>query len=78
MIKCDTPVDPGEASRLHEGSGSVPSLELPDAPDFVSRRSRLPLEQMLPLLEQYRRWFPPTEAMVAQRAKRKCDIEFIL
>jgi hypothetical protein len=78
MKKYDTPAAPAEALMLHEQAEQTPSLELPDARDFVSRPSRIPLERMIPLLEQYRRWFPPTEFMIAQRAKRKCGAEFIL
>ena len=78
MKKCDTPAEPVEALPPREPAESSPSLDLPEAPDFVSRPSRIPLERMIPLMEQYRRWFPPTEATVAQRAKRKCGVEFVL
>jgi hypothetical protein len=78
MKKYDAPANPAEALTLHETSEPIARLELPDAPDYVSRPSRIPLDRMIPLLEQYRRWFPPTEAMVALRAKRKCGVEFIL
>lgn len=78
MKKCGTPAKPVEALTLHERAERAPSLELPAAPDFVSRPSRIPLDRMILLLEQYRRWFPPTEAMAAQRANRKCGVEFIL
>ena len=78
MTKYDTPAEPVEAPTLHERAERTPRLELPEAPDFVSRPSRIPLDRMIPLIEQYRRWFPPTEAMVAQRARRKCSVEFIL
>jgi len=72
------PADPNEALTLRDRSTSIPSLELPNAPEFVSRPSRISLAQMLPLLEQYRQWFPPSEAMIALRARRRCDVEFIL
>ncbi|MDA1275450.1 MAG: hypothetical protein O2960_15620 [Verrucomicrobia bacterium] len=78
MKKYDAPAEPVEALTLHERSEAIFSLELPNTPDFVSRPSHIPLDRMIPLIEQYRRWFPPTESTVAQRAKRKCCVEFIL
>jgi len=76
--KYDTPAGSVEPLVLHEPASQLLSLDLPNAPDFVSRPSRLSLERMVALLEQYRRWFPPTEAMMAQRTKRKCNVEFLL
>ena len=78
MKKHDAPADPIEALALHEAAEPTPRFELPDAPDFVSRPSRIPLDRMISLLEQYRLWFPPTQAMIAQRARRKCRVEFVL
>ena len=77
MKKYDAPLDPSEQSTL-DAPASIPALDLPDAPDFVSRPSRRTLAQMIPLLEEYRQWFPPTDAQREQRRKRKCDVEFIL
>jgi hypothetical protein len=59
-------------------SSPFAKLDLPDAPDFISRRSPIPFERMLALLEEYRRWFPMTESQREQRLKRKCDVEFVL
>ena len=56
----------------------VPDLDLPDSPDFISRRTPMSLEQMMPLLEDYRRWFPLTAAMREAREKRRVTAEFIL
>ncbi|MEW6158237.1 MAG: hypothetical protein AB1813_12435 [Verrucomicrobiota bacterium] len=67
-----------EASALDDRAGLLADLELPDAPDFVSRRSPIPFERMMVLLEQYRVWFPPSERQRDQRFARKCDIEFVL
>ena len=57
---------------------SVPDLDLPDSPDFISRRTPMSLEQMMPLLEDYRRWFPLTDAMREIREKGRLTAEFIL
>ena len=53
-------------------------LELPDDPDFRSRRSRLSLEEMLPLMEQWRQWFPKATITQEQRLRAKCHVEFVL
>jgi hypothetical protein len=53
-------------------------LELPDAPDFRSHRSRLSLEEMLPLMEQWRQWFPKAAITQEQRLRGKCHVEFVL
>ena len=78
MKKYDTPSGPVEAETLQERVEWAGTLELPDAPDFVSRPSRVSLDRMILLMEQYRRWFPPSDAVIAERAKRKCGVEFIL
>ncbi len=78
MKKHDSPADPIEALDLQERVALAPGLEFPDAPDFVSRPSRIPLDRMLSLTEQHRLWFPPTQAMIAQRTRRKCGVEFVL
>ena len=57
---------------------SAPDLDLPDSPDFISRRTPMSLEQMMPLLEDYRRWFPLTAAMREAREKGRVTAEFIL
>jgi len=46
--KYDTPAEPVEALTLHEPAEWTPSLELPEAPDFVSRPSHIPLDRMIP------------------------------
>ena len=56
----------------------VPDLDLPDSPDFISQRTPMSLEQMMPLLEDYRRWFPLTDAMREAREKRRVTAEFVL
>lgn len=57
---------------------TVSDLDLPDSPDFISQRTPMSLEQMMPLLEDYRRWFPMTDAMREIREKRRVTAEFIL
>lgn len=53
-------------------------LELPDAPDFVSRRSLLPLDRALEFVEEMRRMFPLTDRQRALREEVRCTEEFIL
>jgi hypothetical protein len=65
-------------AAVEKPAGSV-ELDLPDAPDFVSRPSRpRPLEKWVAMLDQYRRWFPPTAAELERRRKWKCAAEFKL
>ena len=52
MKRYDTPSGPAEAQTLHEPVESAGALELPDAPDFVSRPSRVSLDRMILLMEQ--------------------------
>ena len=63
---------------MHDRVPGVPDLDLPDSPDFISRRTPMSLEQMMPLLEDYRRWFPLTAAMREAREKRRVTAEFVL
>ena len=63
---------------MHDHTAGTPDLDLPDAPDFISQRTALSLEQMLPILEDYRRWFPLTDAQRAAREKGRVTAEFIL
>jgi hypothetical protein len=78
MNEPDAPQNPPEPAQLPDSRGTAPHLELPDAPDFRARRSSIPLERMLEILEQYRHWFPLTEAERAEREKRRCTVEFVL
>ncbi len=57
---------------------SVPDLDLPDAPDFISQRTLLSLDQCLFLIEEHRRLFPPTAAEMEARRQRRVTAEFIL
>ena len=61
-----------------EDSSDGLDLELPDAPDFVSRRRSLTLEQMLPILEERQRWFPLSPRARELRDERRVAAEFIL
>ena len=78
MKKLSTPLPADSALTLRESQTSVPDLDLPDAPDFISRRTPLSLEQMLPLLEERRRWFPLSAAAIEARGRRRVTEEFIL
>jgi hypothetical protein len=78
MKKSNAPPNPTELPAEQDGLTPFVKLDLPNAPDFVSRRSSLSFDQMLALLEEYRSWFPMTEAQRAQRLERKCNVEFVL
>ena len=67
-----------DALVSHDAPISGFDLELPDAPDFISRRRALSLEQMLPLLEERRRWFPLSPSARALRNRSRVTAEFIL
>jgi hypothetical protein len=56
---------------------SLPDLELPVAPAFVSRPRSIPLDQMLDILEEYRQWFPALRTR-PRRETERCLEEFIL
>lgn len=78
MKSASTPPPPEEplATRRRQTKGA--ELDLPDAPDFVSRRRTLSLEQLLVILEERRRWFPLTPAMAEIRRQRRVFAEFTL
>ena len=62
---------------LHDRSETF-DLELPDAPDFVSRRSRYGLARVMEFLEEYRAMFPPNAYNLKRRQERRCTEEFVL
>src|SRR5262245_44911433 len=76
MRKSSEPSHPDPGLRLHDQAGTVPALELPDAPDFVSRRTPMTLAQFLPLLEENRKSLS-SAALHASR-HRPVSAEFIL
>lgn len=78
MKKSSTPPPREPDLELHDQPAAVPDLDLPDAPDFVSRRTPMTLEQALPLLEERRRCFPLTSAMREARHQRRVTAEFVL
>jgi hypothetical protein len=55
----------------------LPDLELPEAPDFISRPRAMPLDRMLDLLEEYRQGFPALRRPRRRQAER-CLAEFEL
>ena len=69
---------PEPALVLHDQLAGVPELDLPNAPDFVSRRTPMTLEKLLPLMEERRRLFPRTAAMAEARRRRRVYKEFVL
>ena len=62
--------------RLHDQGCAAPALELPDAPDFVSRRTPLTLAQVLPLLEENRKSL--NDATLRACRRRPVSAEFVL
>ena len=63
---------------LHDRPADVPELDLPDARDFVSRRTILPLAQALSILEERRQMFPQQSAAARARRRQPVPAEFIL
>lgn len=78
MKKSALPPDLGIGFEIEHSAHCALDLDLPDAPDFFSQRSTVPIDQILSWLDQYRQWFPQTHAQREQRMKRKCGVEFIL
>jgi hypothetical protein len=80
MKKSSTPPGLEPSHALHDRAIGIPDLdlELPIDPDFVSRPPRLTLEQAIPVLEQYRQWFPPRPGEAERRLQGKCAVEFVL
>lgn len=63
---------------LHDRPADVPELDLPDAPDFISRRTILPLAQALSILEERRQMFPQQHAAARARRRQPVPAEFVL
>ena len=63
---------------LNDRPAGVPELDLPDAPDFISRRSPMTLAQVLPLLEERRRMFPKSGRGLSAHLRRPVEAEFVL
>jgi hypothetical protein len=76
MRKSSEPSHPDPGLHLPDQAGAGPGLEFPDAPDFISRRTRLTLAELLPLLEENRK----SLSSVTLRAYRRRPVsaEFIL
>ena len=72
------PPDPGPEGVLRDAPPGVPMLDMPEAPDFVARRSPVSLAQALVLLEERRHWFPLSQASRESRRQRRVTTEFIL
>jgi len=62
----------------HEPEASIPDLELPADPGFVSFPPRSSIEEMLLWIEQARRWFPRSFPTEEERLARKSAVEFVL
>ena len=73
MKKSDMLHSGNEPECLHDAG--VPELELPDAPDFISKRSPRSLEQMLVFLEEFRQW---ESVKNYQKPYEMCSVEFVL
>lgn len=63
---------------LHDLQARAPELDLPDAPDFISRRTILPLAKALSILEERRRMFPQQRAAARSQRRQPAPAEFIL
>ena len=73
MKKSETP--PGVETNATSRDEAGLELEFPDAPDFISRPSRRTLAEMLPLLEEFRRW---PQVMKSKQPQERCLVEFVL
>jgi len=78
MKKSPEPSPPDPGLVLHDRPGGVPELELPDAPDFVSKRTPMTIAQFLPLLEERRKMFPKSRDATLVRRRQPVEVEFIL
>lgn len=78
MKKSPEPSLPDPGLVLNDRPASVPELDLPDAPDFVSRRSPMTLAQVLPLLEERRRMFPNSGKNLPPELRRPVEAEFVI
>jgi hypothetical protein len=76
--KSPEPSRPESSFLLHDRSVDGPELELPNAPDFISRRSPMTLAQVLPLLEERRKMFPGSGRTLPRHWRQPVDAEFIL
>jgi hypothetical protein len=78
MKKSPEPSKPENGLVLHDRVADAPELELPNAPDFISRRSPMTLAQVLPLLEERRRMFPTSGNALPAHWRQPVAAEFIL
>jgi hypothetical protein len=63
---------------LHDRASGAPELELPNAPDFVSKRTPMTIAQFLPLLEERRKMFPKNRDAALLRRRQPVEAEFVL
>jgi hypothetical protein len=68
----DTRVRESEAPDCVSTAG-VPDVELPEAPDFISEPPRRTLSEMLPFLDEFRRW---KRVRRCQPHPERCTVEF--
>ena len=78
MKKSPEPSLPESGFVLHDHPAGVPELDLPNAPDFVSRRSPMTLAQVLPLLEERRKMFPTSGKALPAHWRQPVSAEFVL
>jgi len=78
MKESPEPSLPESGLVMNDRPAGVPELDLPDAPDFVSRRSPMTLAQVLPLLEERRRMFPASGKGLPAHWRRPVEAEFVL
>ncbi|HKQ37418.1 MAG TPA: hypothetical protein VJ063_05025 [Verrucomicrobiae bacterium] len=77
MRRSDEPPNHENPATLRDQERSW-DLELPDAPDFVSKRWRYPLDRALEFVEEMRQMFPLDDKQRALREEVRCTEEFIL
>ncbi len=78
MKKSSEPPHPEPAFVLHDGVNDMAELDLPDAPDFISRRTILPLGQALELLEERRALFSNQRGAGRLPRRQPVPVEFVI
>jgi hypothetical protein len=78
MKKSSEPPLPEPAFTLHDRANDMAGLDLPDAPDFISRRTILPLGQALGLLEERRHLFSNQRGTGRLPRRQPVPVEFVI
>jgi hypothetical protein len=78
MKKSPEPSLPEQGWVLHDRPPAFGELELPNSPDFISRRSPISLDRMLVLLEERRKLFGRTPGNASSPRRLPVPVEFVL